>query len=286
MAEGKSDDRTFYLQLATLACVVVGGIIGYFLIDRRVAEVDIQLKQAEKENKDLDVAKKKTPILGMTATTELHRDSSWDSSETVGRITLNLLFENLGFSAIHLGDLKVEVSEAFAAPELEGVLERSTQGLAAPAPASAEVQQDDTSSLSLASVGEENNVDERDGGNVNKRGKLYPIGSHDLTWSNIEDLTKNVPVNFELEQSQRRTMAFDFVLDESSRPKWYRFAVSIAPPRDDTSWKPLTVDAVVPGGGPSSFMETMGNRKVFETKTVEATNRAQPVAPPIPLGDD
>ncbi len=284
MAEGKTDPRTFYLQLATLVCGVVGGAVCFLVIDRRIADVDVRLKQAETESKELEVAKKKTPILGVTGLIQMQ--SAFyrsDAGSPINYVVLEVLLENLGFSPIGLGDITIEVFEAFASKELEEVLQPKKPEKVSP------LKTDPKDEATSVFDHVDTDVDPLGitpptiavGDNA---GKLFPVGSSDHNWSRVDSLTKKQPLNYELDQSQKRTVQFDFVMAESSKPKWYRFVITVAPPKSDKTWNDLRIDTIMSGGGLPLISQTISKR-VFETRTAPPSF-GERMAPQIPLPED
>ncbi len=99
--------RTLYLQIVTFAALLLGGVLGYFLVTR----LDTTLKSQQIEKQD-------TPVVRILPNTD-----TWRFSDTIERVTTSLVIENGGYLPFKIGNVHVRVFEATPDGELATLLQ-------------------------------------------------------------------------------------------------------------------------------------------------------------------
>ncbi len=108
--EGKENPRiqwlTLLVQASTLLVMIVGGIAGYVLVERKLANVEERLTEASAIEKEILIKERTTPVFGVSTrvqTTSIQPD--------VRNFTLEAILENLGDADVEIDKITVQVYE-------------------------------------------------------------------------------------------------------------------------------------------------------------------------------
>jgi len=228
------------------------------------------LTEVQTTGEKSDVDKKQTPILGVTPI--VMRTSI---GEGLVSVNVEVPLMNLGLAAVDIGSIVIEVQEATPDPELAGALAPPEAPPTPPAPGfllSPKPPRDYTELRAAPSL------EDKRPEPPEKEGRIHSLSAYDFDWTTVEALRRELTLRFKLEQAQARTLRFDYLIEEATKPKRYRFLITVSPPQGVESWEPIRVDEVVSGGGPEMAI-------VEPVEYEPGEPRARPVylPPPIPL---
>ena|SRR5271154_306411 len=65
---------------------------------------------------------------------------------------------------------------------------------------------------------------------IPSKGALYPVNPKDISWTPILDLQRELSLKYTLQPGQETWVQFNYLLEDSDNPKWYRFVATVAPP--------------------------------------------------------
>ena len=243
---------TFGMTLSTTAIIGIWAFVKFFCVTLPASESDREFKDARQMVARIEAEDKMTPVLGIVPTISVKRNFTNHGDNFLLFPTVKVIFENLGHTPIHIDKISIAVQEATANEELQALLLNSTPEILL-ANTSTSGSSTMTHSVPLNGLIDEKEAYAARGGiaDLEKQvnpGRIMGIEPKNLHWKTIKTLTQNVPLDFELRKSQKRSLSFDYVLEPASKPKWYRFVITASPSSQDDSWKPYQVTLCIPGG--------------------------------------
>ena len=243
---------TFGLSLLTTTIIGTWAFVKFFCVTLPASQSDREFKDARQVVARIEAEDKMTPVLGIVPMVSIKRNLTNHGDNFLLFPTVKVIFENLGHTPIHIDKISVAVQEATANEELQALLLNST-------PETVLADTSTSGSSTTMHDGPPNGlIDEREAytarsgiADLERRtnpGRIMGIEPKNLRWKTIKTLTRNVPLDFELRKSQKRSLSFDYVLEPASKPKWYRFVITASPSAQDDSWNPYQVTLCIPGG--------------------------------------